>query len=177
MCVWHLFQPLAAYTPRTSRGTCCAVQLILHATANPRTNIMDFRWFDSSIILILRGGIRRPIGNFLESLSQAMLVGVMLVGRLGACFILVETCFWPTLVSSVLHKDACGAMGFCYDSSYLALSDDRAYPHWLSPPPGKEVVLMFRIKHVLFTSGRFRASAVIISGPNRSFQGGVVVMH
>ena len=52
-------------------------------TANLRTNIMDFRGFDSSIILIIRGGIPRSIGNFLESLSQAMLVGVMLVGRSG----------------------------------------------------------------------------------------------
>ena len=52
-------------------------------TANLRTNIMDFRGFDSSIILILRGGIPRPIGDFPESLSQAMLVGVMLVGGLG----------------------------------------------------------------------------------------------
>ena len=41
------------------------------------------RWFDSSIILILRGGIPRPTGNFPESLSQAILVGIMLAGRLG----------------------------------------------------------------------------------------------
>ena len=52
-------------------------------TANPRTNIVDFRGFDSRIILILRGGIPRPIGNFPESLTQAILVGAMLVGRLG----------------------------------------------------------------------------------------------
>ena len=48
------------------------------------TNIVDFRGFDSSIISIYRGGIPRPIGDFLESLTQAMLVGVMLVGRLDA---------------------------------------------------------------------------------------------
>ena len=47
------------------------------------TNIVDFRGFDSSLILIVRGGIPRPKGSFLESLSQAMLAGVMLVGRLG----------------------------------------------------------------------------------------------
>ena len=52
-------------------------------TANHRTNIMDFRGSDSSIILSLRGGIPMPIGDFPESLSQAMLVGVMLVGRWG----------------------------------------------------------------------------------------------
>ena len=51
-------------------------------TASPPTKIMDFRGFYSSIILILRGGIPRPIVDFPESLSQAILVGMML-GRLG----------------------------------------------------------------------------------------------
>ena len=51
-------------------------------TANLRTNIMDFRGFYSSIILIQRGGILMSIGDFPESLSQAILVGIMLVGRL-----------------------------------------------------------------------------------------------
>ena len=61
-------------------------------TVNLHTNIMDFRGFDSSIILILRGGIPRPIGDFLESLSQAILVGIMLVGGLG-----VEETYRPSL--------------------------------------------------------------------------------
>ena len=52
-------------------------------TPNLRTNIMDFRGFDSSIISILRGRIPRPIGNLLKILSQAILVGIMLVGRSG----------------------------------------------------------------------------------------------
>ena len=56
---------------------------IILITANPRTNIVGFRGSDSSIILILRGGIPRPKGNFPESLSQAILVGTMLAGRLG----------------------------------------------------------------------------------------------
>ena len=51
-------------------------------TANLRTSIMDFRGFDSSIILILRGGILMPIGNFPESLTQAMLADAMSVRRL-----------------------------------------------------------------------------------------------
>ena len=51
--------------------------------ANLRTNIMDFRGFDSRIISIIRGGILMSIGDFPESLSQAILVGIMLVGRLG----------------------------------------------------------------------------------------------
>ena len=52
-------------------------------TANLLTNIVDFRGLDSSTILILRGGIPRPIGDFPESLSQSILVGTMLVGRSG----------------------------------------------------------------------------------------------
>ena len=51
--------------------------------ANLRTKTLDVGGFDSSISLILRDGILMPIGDFLESLTQAMLVGVMLVGRLG----------------------------------------------------------------------------------------------
>ena len=56
---------------------------------------MDFRGFDSSIILILRGGIPRPIGDFPEGLSQAMLVGVTLVGRLGVTHPCLRPVFWP----------------------------------------------------------------------------------
>ena len=51
---------------------------------------MDFRGFDSSIILSLMGGIPRPMGNFPESLSQAILVGIILVGRLGIISVLRE---------------------------------------------------------------------------------------
>ena len=60
------------------------------ATANLRTNIMDFRGFDSSIILIIRDGILVSIGDFPESLSQAILVRIMLVGRLGV--VLTQHC-------------------------------------------------------------------------------------
>ena len=52
-------------------------------TANLCTNIVDLRGCDSSIILVLRGGIPRPMGYFLESLSQAILARMILVGRLG----------------------------------------------------------------------------------------------
>ena len=52
-------------------------------TANLRTKILDFGGFVSSIVSILRGGILMSTGDFPESLSQAILVGVMLVGRLG----------------------------------------------------------------------------------------------
>ena len=51
--------------------------------AKLRTKIMDFRGFDSIIILFLSGGVLMSIGDFQESLSRAILVGIMLVGRLG----------------------------------------------------------------------------------------------
>ena len=72
--IWHRASSAA-------RGaTCIHSHMPLHvgchtsqcSTANLPTNIMDFRGFDSSMILILRGGIPRPIGNFPESLTQAM---------------------------------------------------------------------------------------------------------
>ena len=52
-------------------------------TGNLRTKILDFRGLDSSIILNLKGGILRSTGDFPEILSQAILVGIILVGRLG----------------------------------------------------------------------------------------------
>ena len=68
-------------------------------TANRRSNIMDFRGFDSGVILIVRGGIPRPIGNFPESLSQAILIGIMLVGRLGVVMLVTATA-----LSTATHK-------------------------------------------------------------------------
>ena len=57
--------------------------MIIVTTPNLPTNIVDFGGFDSIIVLFVRGGIPRPTGNFPESLSQAMLVGTILVGRSG----------------------------------------------------------------------------------------------
>ena len=75
----------------TGRRARRALRRCKHDATNPRimcthnlpTNTVDFRGFDSSIILILRGGILMSTGDFPESLNQAMLVGTMLVGRLG----------------------------------------------------------------------------------------------
>ena len=53
-------------------------------TANLPNEVMDFRGFDASIVLIFRGGILLSIGNFPESLGQAILAGRFLLGRLGA---------------------------------------------------------------------------------------------
>ena len=61
--------------------TLCLLQYV--HTPNLPTNIVDFRGFASSIILIERDGILMSIGNFPQSLTQAMLVGTMLVGGLG----------------------------------------------------------------------------------------------
>ena len=55
----------------------------IFATANLRTEILDFRGFDSSRILILSGGILMSIGISLGISSQGILVGIILVGRLG----------------------------------------------------------------------------------------------
>ena len=51
------------------------------STAHLCTKILDFRGFDSSIILVSRGGILMSTGNLLESLGQAILVGMILVGK------------------------------------------------------------------------------------------------
>ena len=59
----------------------------------PHINIVGFRGFDSSVILILRVGIPRPIGDFPESLSQAMLEGCNVSREIGrVCVIFVHTC-------------------------------------------------------------------------------------
>ena len=58
--------------------------LLTHlGTANLPAKILDFGGFDSRRILILRGVILRPIENFLEIMNQRILVGIILVGRLG----------------------------------------------------------------------------------------------
>ena len=64
------------------RGDAEAVQTRRHA-ANLRTKILDFRGFDSSIILIIRGGSLMSIGSSPEVLSQRILVEVIVVGRWG----------------------------------------------------------------------------------------------
>ena len=56
---------------------------IIESTANLRTKILDFRGFDSSILLSLRCGILMSIGDVQNVLSQQILVGIILVGRLG----------------------------------------------------------------------------------------------
>ena len=76
------------------------------STANLRTNIMDFRGIDSSIILIVRGRILMSIGDFPESLSQAILVGIMLVGRLGVYASTMQLALVAPGELQALHEDS-----------------------------------------------------------------------
>ena len=52
-------------------------------TANLRTKILDFGGFDSGIILIVKGWNSQAPKEFPGSLTQAILVGKMPIGRLG----------------------------------------------------------------------------------------------
>ena len=52
-------------------------------TANLLFKTLDLRGFDSSRILILRGGILMSIGGYPEIMNQQILAGIILVGRLG----------------------------------------------------------------------------------------------
>ena len=67
---------------------------------NLRTKIMDLRGFDSSSILIPRGGILMSIGDLQEGLSQAILVGIIVVGRLGVSCVYKYTCY-----THMIHED------------------------------------------------------------------------
>ena len=55
----------------------------MYHTADLRTEILDFGGVDSSIILMLRGGILMSVRNFADMLCQRILAGIILVGRLG----------------------------------------------------------------------------------------------
>ena len=77
------------------------------STANLRTTILDFRVLDSSRILLSTGGILISIGNFPEVLSQQILVGIILVGRLGVIGTL-RSCMEMT-GESVQHCNFLGA--------------------------------------------------------------------
>ena len=55
---------------------------VMRHTPNLRTKILDFIGFDSIIVWCLGAGILKPAGNSPEVLSQGILAGVILVGRL-----------------------------------------------------------------------------------------------
>ena len=70
--------------------------------ANLHTKTLDFSWFDSSVILMLRGRTLMSIGNFTAMLSQRILVGIINFGREIGCTA-------PTLRGRVGHLPA-----WCY---------------------------------------------------------------
>ena len=80
-------KPVSRHRSGHSSGfRACTVQ----NAASFRTKILHFRGLDSIIIIIiliiifsLRGGILIPLGNFPEILSQGIVVGTILAGRLG----------------------------------------------------------------------------------------------
>ena len=49
-------------------------------TANLRTKILDFRGFDPSVILSLRGGVLMSTENLPEVLIQGVFVGIIQYG-------------------------------------------------------------------------------------------------
>ena len=105
------------------------------STANLPTNIMDFRGFDSSIILILRGGILMSIGDFPEEgLSQATLVGIMSVGRVGVVSrssrlaVPRRTQVQGTTNPSVVMVSAPGTKGRGHDANLSGNANTRAPP-------------------------------------------------
>ena len=57
-------------------------------TANLRTKILDFRGLDSGRILIFRGGTLMSAGNSPEFVSQATLVGIISLGKIGRALII-----------------------------------------------------------------------------------------
>ena len=64
-------------------------------TANLRTKFLDFTGFDSSRMLTLRVGILVPVGDFPESLSQPILAGIILAGRLDPFSKSLRFAPWP----------------------------------------------------------------------------------
>ena len=81
-------QVVHAYLVPSHRMTAAAAAAVVEeehgplSTANLRTEILDFRGFDTSTsFLIVRGGIPRPIWTFPESLSQAILAEMITISR------------------------------------------------------------------------------------------------
>ena len=81
--LYRLRNPRSALGARGGEAPRARAPLQATATPNLPISIVDFRGFDSSVILILRGGITRSIGDFPESLTQAMLVGCNVSREIG----------------------------------------------------------------------------------------------
>ena len=94
--------------------------------ANLCTKILDFRGFDSSRVLILRGGVLMSIGDFPESLSQAILAGRFLVGRLGVALTGVGDSPAASVPAPAAPPVRCHAIGTCVHADmYVYVQHDR----------------------------------------------------
>ena len=104
-------------------------------TPNPPTNIVVFGGFDSSTMLILRGWNSQAHKDFLgilpENLTQAMLVGTMLVGKLGvincsfmagAIQHMLRTVQGPELARLIHMHICCMYCVHMYTCMYISLS-------------------------------------------------------
>ena len=73
-----------------------------NTTNNNNNKILDFGGFDSNTNLLLRGGILRYIGSFLELLSQGILAGIILVGRLDVVVVIIIILLITTRVTMII---------------------------------------------------------------------------
>ena len=77
------------------RGLRVVREVDLH-TPNPPTKSSGFRVFDSSRLLILRGGILVSVNfdrGLPESLTQGLLIGKLLIGGLGVLHVCMDVYF------------------------------------------------------------------------------------
>ena len=92
-------------------GIIIVIIIIIIITPGSPTNIVDFIWFYSSIVLIVWRGTLMSIGDFPESLSQAMLVGVMLVGGFGILLLLLLNPTTLNNLNNLKPRRCCASSG------------------------------------------------------------------
>ena len=107
-------------------------------TANLRTKILDFGGFDSSIIFIIRGGIMVSVGKVSAIWSREILVGLILVWRLG-----VQSFRWNQRCHDKHMRQQVGTPGKIHNTclhvlilsvTYLAIGIGSVGPtHWCTP--------------------------------------------
>ena len=95
------------------RSVCCCVarprpfkRSVVFSQTPVRPISVPTLWISKALTqaLMLRGGILMSIGDFLESLSQAILVGIMLAGRLGVLAPTIGLIFGTASQASVFSK-------------------------------------------------------------------------
>ena len=137
-------------------------------SASLRNKILDLRGFDSSRILILRGGILRSIGDFPEIMNQRIVFCGLLVCGLTVFLVHASTWdaewssqFWHLSICermclSVCFSDACSGSNTCVRISYL-------FNHYLSCMLSFELFVFCLYRTHVHTSS-FRTCLVTIRG-------------